>query len=88
MPNEEGQRTDDTRMVIRTLAWYLHRGYPLEVHEPQCAGAKDRHATRGATSVSRVVIHGRSMRFGGSSLRRAWRTRQGSPRLRTEGRHA
>ena len=25
-------------MVIKTLAWYQHRGYPLEVHEPPGLG--------------------------------------------------
>ena len=29
--DEEGRRTDVTRIVITALAWYLHRGYPLEV---------------------------------------------------------
>ena len=40
MPDVEGRRTDDTRMVIKTLAWYLHRGYPLEGHEPPVRGSK------------------------------------------------
>ena len=40
MPNEEGRRTDDTRMVIKALAWYLHRGYPLKVHEPMVRGSE------------------------------------------------
>jgi hypothetical protein len=40
MPNEEGRRTDDTRMLIKTLAFYVHRGYPLEWHEPPVRGSK------------------------------------------------
>ncbi len=40
MPDVEGRRTDDTRMMIKTLAWYLYRGYPLEVHEPPVRGSK------------------------------------------------
>ena len=51
MPNEEGRRTDDTRMVIKALAWYLHRGYPLEVHEPMVRGSK------GPSRDSRRALH-------------------------------
>jgi hypothetical protein len=51
MPNEEGRRTDDARMTIKALAWYLHRGYPLDVHEPPVRGAKgpSRDARRSIT---------------------------------------
>ena len=38
--NEEGRRNDDPRMTIKALAWYLHRGNPLEVHEPMVRGSK------------------------------------------------
>ena len=31
MSNEEGRRTDDVRMLIKTLAFYVHRGYPLSI---------------------------------------------------------
>lgn len=27
-------------MTIKALAWYLHRGHPLEVHEPPVRGGK------------------------------------------------
>lgn len=40
VPNEEGRSNDDPRMTIKALAWYLHRGYPLDVHEPPVRGAK------------------------------------------------
>jgi hypothetical protein len=40
MPNDEGRRTDDTRMLIRTLAYYLHRGFPLTVREPPVRGLR------------------------------------------------
>jgi hypothetical protein len=40
MPNKEGRRTDDTRMLITTLAYYLHRGYSLDVQEPPVRGSE------------------------------------------------
>ncbi len=31
---------DEHRLLIKTLAWYVHRGYELEVHEPPLRGRK------------------------------------------------
>ena len=31
---------DETKLLIKTLAWYVHRGYPLEASEPPLRGRK------------------------------------------------
>ena len=40
MPTRKAGRTDDVRVTIKALAWYMHRGHPLEVHEPPVRGSK------------------------------------------------
>jgi hypothetical protein len=40
MSNEEGRSTDDVRMLIKTLAHYVARGYPLDFYEPPVRGSK------------------------------------------------
>jgi hypothetical protein len=38
MPNEEGRRTEDVPVLIKTLAFYVQRDYPLEWHEAPVRG--------------------------------------------------
>ena len=30
MASKEGRSNDDPRLTIKALAWYVHRGHPLE----------------------------------------------------------
>ncbi len=54
------------RLLIKTLAFYLHRGYALEVHEPPIRGRKGPAHDTVRTIGIRLLNPEPSTRSGGS----------------------
>lgn len=50
----------DQRLLIKTLAYYLHRGFPLETFEPPLRGRKTGPANEGPRTVGFRVLNPRA----------------------------